>query len=761
MTKIDIDRIEKDFFNKGNPLKKLLKIALELLQAEQVGVLYGTNASNVKFLPTGDWDRGVMDMFDGKGLKGKILKYFGTTIVKFRRLSPVYLFKKGKTDQMEDNDGIISYMLRTCDSYHKQGVSIIFSPDISSGIYKGNDQYDYIPFYSYNGTIISEPDIKVKVDLNIIKHFQAKNYVSIYIPDYGILVVNTADPDLMDRIESGFVREKELKEKFDILIRLVETASLAVLGQLKGRQGAHLLWKKEQQLRQTSLELVENEKKYRDLYENAPIAYFSVDPKRNITKCNYNASKLSGYGKEELTGMNIMDLYVNDDGKIITPDQVRSILEQDGYMRDVEMKFKHKNQEDTWVSISLDAVTNKFDEIVETRVMAIDISKRKGLEKQLLQAQKMESIGTLAGGIAHDFNEILSPILGYAEMLLMETDDKGSKRREHLQIIHDCALYAKGLVNQILTFSKQKDNEFRLLQPHVFVQDALALTRSFLPTTIRIKEEINEECGLLMVDLVQVHQVVMNLISNAYHAMEETGGVLDVFLDEIVIKEDNMIFPLKPGSYIYLRIADTGPGIPPAVLERIFDPFFTTKKEGKGSGIGLSVAHGIVQSHNGVINVTSKEGEGTCFEVYFPVYIGEVQMEDKVKEDRPIQKGSESILLIDDDEKVAFMEQHMLEKLGYQVTCYLESPRALDAFEKTPHEFDLIITDLTMRDLTGYQLSEKVSEIRPDIPIIICTGYGEHINKKKYDIKGIKGFLNKPVAVKDLSNLIRDILDKN
>jgi len=624
VTKIDIDQIEKDFFKRGNPLKKLLKTALEVFQAEQVGVLYGTNASNVKFLPTGDWDRGAMDMLDGKGLKGKILKYFGTTIVKLRKLSPVYFFKKGKTDQMEDNDGIIAYMLRTCDGYHKQGISILFSPDISTSIYKGNDQYGYVPFFSYNGTIISEPDIKVKVDLNIIKHFQAKNYVSIYIPDYGILVVITADPDLMDRIESGFVREKELKEKFDILIRLVEIASLAALGRLKGRRGAHLLLRKEQQLRQTSLELVENEKKYRDLYENAPIAYFSVDPQRVITKCNHNASKLSGYGKEELTGLSIMDLYVNDDGETITPDQVRSILEQDGSMRDVEMKFKHKNQENIWVSISLDAVRNKFDEIVETRVMAVDISKRKGLEKQLLQAQKMEAIGILAKGIAHDFNNILAPISGYAEMLLMDIDDKEPKRREHLQSIYDCALSAKGLANQMLTFSEQKDNEFKLLQPNVLVQDALALARSFLPATIEIREKINEKCSLLMVDPMQVHQVLMNLISNAYHAMEEKRGVLDVLLDEIMIKEDNMIFPLKPGIYVYLRIADTGPGIPPAVLERIFDPFFTTKKNGKGSGIGLSVVHGIIQSHKGYINVKSKEGEGTCFEVYFPVYIRDI-----------------------------------------------------------------------------------------------------------------------------------------
>ena len=759
MSEIDIDQIENIFFKRGNPLKKFLKTALDLLQAQQVGVLYGTNESKVKFLPTSDWDRGVMDMFDGKGFKGKILKYFGTTIVTLKKLSPVYFFKKTGTNQIEDNDGIISHLLRTCASYYQQGISIIFSPDISNDIYKTGEQYTCIPFYSYNGTDISEPDIKIRVDLNIIKHFQAKNYVSVYIPDYGILVANTVDPDLMDRVGSVFVREKELKEKFDILIRLVETVSLAALGQLKGRRGARLLWRKEKQLRQTSQELVENEKKYRDLYENAPIAYFSMDNQGTIIKFNHNALKLSGYGKEELTGRNIMELHVDDQEETTTPDQVKLTLEQGKPVRNVEIKFRNKNQQDVWASLSLDALRDKHGEIIEIRAMAIDISERKKLEKQLLQAQKMEAIGTLAGGIAHDFNNILTPISGYSEMLLMDTNGSNPKRREHLQIIHDCALYAKGLVNQMLTFSKQKDNEFKLLQPHVFVRDALTLTKSFLPATIEIVEEINENCGLLMVDPVQAHQVVMNLISNAYHAMEEKGGVLNILLDEVVIKEDNTIFPLNPGSYVYLRIADTGPGIPPAVLERIFDPFFTTKKEGKGSGIGLSVVHGIIQSHKGYINAKSKEGQGTCFEVYLPVYTGDIRPEDKVAEDRPIQKGTETILLVDDDKKVAFMEQHMLEKLGYQVTCHFDSPGALDAFKKTPHEFDLVITDLTMPELTGYELSEKISEIRPDIPIVLCTGYGEHINKKKYDLQGIKGFLNKPVSVKGMSNLIRDILD--
>ncbi len=760
MTELNIDHIEKKFFKRGSPLKKLLKITLDLLSAEQVGILYGTNDSKDKFLPTSDWDRGVMDVFDGKGLKGRILKLFGNKIVTLKKLSPVYFYKQGReTGNRQDNDGVISYMLRTCADYYKKGISILFCPDISGNIYKIDEQYAQIPFYSYNGTSISEPEIKVRVDLNIIKHFQAKNYVSIYIPDYGILVVNTADQDLMDRVEYKFVREAELKAKFNILIELVEIASLAALGKLKGKKGTHLLWKKEKQLRRTSLELVENERKYRDLYENAPIAYFSMDYQGNIIKCNNNALKQSVYSKEELVGRLARELYVNDGDRAITPEEIRQILKRGGAIRDVEMKFRNKNGQETWVSLSLDAVRDKEGNIIEFRAMAIDISKRKGLEKQLLQAQKMEAIGTLAGGIAHDFNNILTPILGYAETLLMETADKETKKKEHLRIIHDCALYAKGLVNQMLMFSRQKETEFKLLKPHVFVREALALARSFVPATMIIREKINENCGLLMVDPIQAHQVVMNLISNAHHAMEENGGVLDVVLDEIVIGEDNTIYPLKPGSYIYLKFEDTGYGIPPSIQEKIFDPFFTTKKEGKGSGIGLSVVLGIIRSHNGYINVRSKEGEGTCFEIYLPVYTGDIRMEDKIKEDRPLESGNERILLVEDDKKVAFMEQHMLEKLGYHVTCRLKSTEALEAFRQSPHEFDLVITDLTMPGLTGYQLAEKISEIRPEIPIVLCTGYGEHVNKKQYDLKGIKGFLNKPAALKDVSCLIRDILD--
>jgi len=235
--------------------------------------------------------------------------------------------------------------------------------------------------------------------------------------------------------------------------------------------------------------------------------------------------------------------------------------------------------------------------------------------------------------------------------------------------------------------------------------------------------------------------------------------LLDVVLDEIIIKDENQVYPLKPGTYIYLRFSDTGYGIPPADQEKIFEPFFTTKKEGKGSGIGLSVVHGIIRSHNGHITIRSKEGEGACFEIYLPAYAGDIRPEDQRKEETHFVKGNERILLVDDDQRVAVMEQYMLEKLGYHVTCHQKGPEALLEFRQSPKDFDLVITDLTMPNLTGDQLAEKITEIRPGTPIILCTGYGEQINKEKYKLKGIKGFLYKPVAIKDASRLIRDILD--
>jgi PAS domain S-box-containing protein len=752
--------MERSFFETGNPLKKLMKIALDLFDAEQVGVLYGTNASKTKFLPTSEWDRGIADMFDGRGVKGTILKYFGRRIVSIKKLSPVYFYKQNDQGQTIDNDGIISYMLRTCADYYKKGISVIFSPDVSADITgAAEDQYAAIPFYSYNGQLLSEPDIQVKVDLNIIKHFSAQNYISIYIPDFGILVVNTADPDLMARKNGLFLKKDSLITAFDQLIRLVEVASLAALGQLKGKRGAHLLWKKETLLRQTSQALIENERKYRDLYENAPIAYFSVDSQGTILKVNQTTSTLSGYEKDDLVGHNIMEFHVPEKGAEWTVKQLKPLLEKTPSVKDLEIKFRSKKNKDVWVSLCVDTVKDQHNQMVEIRAMAVDISERKTLEKQLLQSQKMEAIGTLASGIAHDFNNILTPVSGYSEMLLLNADQFDEKARVHLKIINDCALYAKGLVDKMLTFSRQKESEFKVLYPHVFVEDALSLAKSFMPATIKLETHINQSCDPLMVDPVQAHQMVMNLISNAYYAMEKEGGVLTVILDQTDIKEKESLMPLAPGAYMHLKIQDTGPGIPTELLDRVFDPFFTTKKEGKGSGIGLSVVHGIVQSHKGHISVQSEPGKGSVFNIYLPFYSGKASMDEPAETEPEILTGTERILLVDDDQKVAFMVQYMLENLGYQVTSFINSPDALDAFKAAPASFDLVVTDLTMPELTGYQLSEQMHAIRPDMPIVLCTGFGEHIDKKNLHLKGIQGILNKPLTVKAVSHLIRNILD--
>ncbi|MBC2703645.1 ATP-binding protein [Desulfobacula sp.] len=756
---IDIEEIEKNFFKRGNSLKKLLKASLDLFEARHTGILYGTNQTKLKFLPTSMWDRGIMDKFDGRGIKGLILKIFGSSIVTARKLSPVFFFKTDQNGEVKDNDGIISYVLRNCADYYKKGIGVIICPDTDKYVYKKSEKYLQIPFFSYAGNGIEKSEDTILVDTRIVKHFNSSNSIYIYLPDYGILVINTADVALLETKGSKFIREKELTQRLDVLIKLVNTSSLASLGQLKGEKGSQLLWRKERHLRKTSLELIENEKKYRDLYENAPVAYFSMDNQGIIIKCNYTTSKLSGYEKEELTGRYVMEFSVYDGGLI--PDQVWAIFAQGESVRDVEMKFKHKNQGNIWISLSLDAIRDKDGDIFEIRATAIDISKRKALEKQLLQAQKMEAIGTFAGGIAHDFNDIIAPVSGYTEMLLMDTRE-GDPEIKYLDIILECAKHAKGLVNQILTFSRQKEHDLKPLSIGDAVRESVILVRAFLPATIKVNTNIDKTCRYILADPVQIHQVIMNLVTNAYHAMQEKGGTLDISLK--VEKNLEQIFSelaAEVREYVRLTIKDTGTGIDPDIFNKIFDPYFSTKKEGKGSGIGLSVVHGIVENHDGYIRVESSKEKGTCFDIYFPMCQKCLDVEQADPEEISIQAGTERILLVDDDKKVAVMGTQMLEKLGYTVTCFTSSLDALTVFRSNPDMFDAIVTDLIMPDLTGDQLAGKIYDIRPDVPVILCTGFGDTVDRHRLESPSIKGFLKKPVPIKELSYALRQILDKN
>jgi PAS domain S-box-containing protein len=378
-------------------------------------------------------------------------------------------------------------------------------------------------------------------------------------------------------------------------------------------------------------------------------------------------------------------------------------------------------------------------------------------EEQLRHARKMEAIGTLAGGIAHDFNNILAAILGYTELSLYDLSLHNGARR-HLQEVLTAAYRAKELVQQILTFSRKSEQEHKPLRPQLVVKEALQLLRASLPTTITIQQDIAEDVGTILADSTQIHQILMNLGANAGYAMRETGGTLYVRLDALEVdRAFTAQHPaLHPGPHIRLTVRDTGPGIPSAVLERIFEPFFTTKEVGEGTGMGLAVVHGIVSSHGGVITVQSTSGEGTTFEIYLPRITTPV--DDVFSPEASLPRGKGTILFVDDEEALALLGQQMLARLGYDVVARGNSLEALETFRATPYRFDLVITDQTMPQMTGEMLARKLRDIRPDIPIILCTGFSHTVDAEKAAGQGINAFLIKPLLARDLGQAIRQVL---
>jgi signal transduction histidine kinase/CheY-like chemotaxis protein len=395
----------------------------------------------------------------------------------------------------------------------------------------------------------------------------------------------------------------------------------------------------------------------------------------------------------------------------------------------------------------------------------IEDRKRAEREKQkivgrLRQAQKMESIGTLAGGIAHDFNNILSAIMGYSEMTLYNLSGD-SKARSNLEQVLQASNRARDLVNQILAFSRQSEQTRKPVQISPLVKETLKLMRASLPTTIKIMEQINENGALIEADPTQIHQVLMNLCTNASDAMREKGGALKVDLDRLNLyeKEAALLYPdLNPGIYEMVAVSDTGDGMDAATVERIFDPYFTTKEAGKGTGMGLAVAHGIVKSHGGVINVHSEPGKGTTFQVLLPSIDGVAKSE--AEELKPLPRGEERILFVDDEATLVDLGKQMLEHLGYKVEGKTSSIEALETFRAHPDDFDLILTDKTMPNLTGFDLGKECKKIRPDIPIILCTGFSESTLLLKAGSMGISEIIMKPLLMRDLAGAIRKVLDE-
>ena len=383
---------------------------------------------------------------------------------------------------------------------------------------------------------------------------------------------------------------------------------------------------------------------------------------------------------------------------------------------------------------------------------------RAELESQLQQSQKMEAIGTLAGGIAHDFNNILAIILGNAELA---SDDipHGNPAISALGEIQQASIRAKDMVHQLLSFSRKAGEVSKPLDMVPIIKESMKMLRSSIPTSIEFKQQFPHEQCSIMGDDTQISQIVMNLVTNAADAMSENGGLLEMTLENIFLPKEKTCFNwvLSPGPYVRLGMKDTGEGIEPKIMDRIFDPYYTTKEVGKGTGMGLSVIHGIVKSHDGGVRVESKLGEGTLFEIYFPAL--EKMSEEEKKSEGQIKGGSEKILFVDDEESVVKLNHQLLERLGYQVQSTTKPLEALEWFKADPDQFDVIITDMTMPRLTGDRLAAEVLKIRPQMSVIICTGYSERMSTEKAEALGARKYLEKPIDLLNLASSLREVIE--
>jgi PAS domain S-box-containing protein len=460
--------------------------------------------------------------------------------------------------------------------------------------------------------------------------------------------------------------------------------------------------------------------------------------------------------------------YILGDPEGSTVARIQSYMDRAVPFDDVELQVLGEDGQPICVASSGRPIYDAAGDLVGYRGVTRDITARLYAEEQLRQAQqdaqrrqaqKMEAIGVLAGGIAHDFNNVLSAILGYTDLALRQVAPS-SPVAQYLQEVLTAGRRAQSLVLQILTFSRASEPERLPMQLRLIVKEALKLLRASLPTTIDIRQDIDHDDGTVLADPTQMHQVLMNLCANAEYAMRDTGGILEVRLDTVELDTGAVVHyaELVPGSYVRLTICDTGHGIPPEVATRVFEPFFTTKGVGQGTGMGLAVVHGIVTSHGGAIRLQSTPGQGTTCEVYLPRL--DIVVDGATNQDESLPVGKGVILFIDDEETIAHVSQRILEKLGYQAVVRTSSLAALETFRQAPYRFNLVITDQTMPHMTGETLACELRRIRPDIPIILCTGFSHTIDAEKAQAQGIDAFLMKPLVARDLGLAIQHVLEQ-
>jgi PAS domain S-box-containing protein len=518
------------------------------------------------------------------------------------------------------------------------------------------------------------------------------------------------------------------------------------------------------QRKSTEVTLREREEQTRLILDTALDAVVTINETEQILSWNSQAERIFGWSRQEILGQSLV-------ATIIPPAYREGYLE--GLQRYVktgvseilnqrmELSGLHRDGHEFPLEMAMTAVRSKgqcifsgfFRDLTERRHTEEALCKS---EEQLRQAQKMEAIGTLAGGIAHDFNNILSSILGYTE-LAMAQSEVSSGVVSRLQEVLQAGYRAKKLVRQILTFSRQDESGKKVLYLQPIVEEALNLLRASLPSTISLETELETQTSPVLADATQIHQVVMNLGANAEYAMRETGGMLIVKLDQVQVNEGNVLLRkgIPVGSYIRLTVSDSGKGIAPNIQKRIFDPFFTTKAVGEGTGMGLSVIHGVVTTHGGAIQVESREGGGTTFFIYLPCSKAVLSTGPSLAVTPANFFGQGRVMFVDDEVSIARWGKDMLEALGYHVSVFTNASDALEAFKQDTDHFDVLVTDQTMPGMTGERLAQHVMSLRPNFPVILCSGFSYTMNEHKAEEIGLQAYLTKPVLMDDMARAIQ------
>jgi PAS domain S-box-containing protein len=562
--------------------------------------------------------------------------------------------------------------------------------------------------------------------------------------------------ELINRKRDKFEIEFKMKHKNGHWIDILSRANAIFNEDNKAIRiiGTHVDITERKQAERRLLQKKKEAERYLNL---AGVMFIGLDRYGNVNIANKKACEVLECTETEIINQNWFDNYIPDRMR----NDVRFVFKQlmEGKIKPVEYyenPLLTKSGNEKHIAWHNTVIMDEDNHAIGILGSGEDVTEKLKLQAQLQHAQKMETIGNLAGGIAHDFNNILSSIIGFTELALDETP-KNTVLEDSLQEVYSAGKRAKDLVKQILAFARQTDEKIGPIKPSNIVKELLGFIRSTIPTSIEIQKEIESE-SLIMGNATQIHQVLMNLCTNAAQAMDDTGGVLEVSLKDVAFDKEDSVIGLKKGDYLEIKVSDTGVGIVPENIGSIFEPYFTTKEPGEGTGLGLAVVQGVIESYGGKINVESQLGKGTTFTIHLPITKKRSDHNAYVAEKLPT--GTERVLFVDDEAPIAKIGSQILERLGYSVTTRTSSIEALKLFQAKPNDFDLVVTDMTMPNLTGEKLAVELMKIRPDIPVILCTGYSKKISEETASVIGIKSFAYKPLVKADLAKTVRKVLDE-